>query len=354
MKKITFFIYNIYTTGGTEKVVSLIANELSKKYEVELISMCKTKDEPAFKLNKNIKVINIMNKVPEPLRLYFPYLQLKLMKALKNYKTDAFICAGMRYVGLTIFMRRKTKYIAWEHFTSAQTKFLGITWYGRKMASKYADNIVVLTKRDMQKNIEMFNTKSKIDQIYNPIEITKQKVNYDINSKLIVSSGRLCYQKGYDILLDVASKVFEKHPDWQWHIYGDGPEKENLEKSIIEKRLEKNVILKGRTNKMLELYKEYAMFVMTSRFEGFAMVNIEAHYSKLPIVSFDCDCGPDEIIQDGVNGYLIECFDTDKMANKINYLIENPDVRKEMSDNTFLDKEKLQMKNIIKEWDKIL
>ena len=110
----------------------------------------------------------------------------------------------------------------------------------------------------------------------------------------------------------------------------------------------------GRTNKMNELYKKYAMYVMTSRFEGFAMVNIEAHYAKLPIISFNCDCGPDEIIQDGVNGYLVRCFDIDMMANKINYLIENPNVRIDMSSNTLLDKDKLQLENIIFKWKKII
>ena len=105
---------------------------------------------------------------------------------------------------------------------------------------------------------------------------------------------------------------------------------------------------------MNEKYKDYAMFVMTSRYEGFAMVNIEAHFAKLPIVSFNCNCGPDEIIQDGINGYLVDCFDTNQMAEKINYLIENSDVRIQMSQNTSLDKEKLDMKNIIKEWEKIL
>lgn len=225
---------------------------------------------------------------------------------------------------------------------------------GRKIAAKYADKIVVLTKKDMQMNIDKYRTRSKIVQIYNPIEEIELSDEYSLTSKKIVSCGRMQYQKGFDILVDVAEKVLKKHPDWEWHIYGDGMQKEMLENLIKEKGLEKNLKLMGRTNNMNALYKEYAMFVMTSRYEGFAMVNIEAHFAKLPIVSFNCNCGPDEIIQDGVNGYLIDCFDIDKMAEKINYLIENPDLRVEMSNNTSLDKEKLKMENIIKEWEKIL
>ena len=206
----------------------------------------------------------------------------------------------------------------------------------------------------MKLNIDKFKTQDKIVQIYNPSEIGKSLKDYQKDSKKIVSCGRIDSQKGFDMLVDVAEKVLRKHSDWEWHIYGDGPKKEELIKKISEKKLEQNVKLMGKTNKMNELYSEYAMFVMTSRYEGFAMVNIEAHFAKLPIVSFNCNCGPDEIIQDGINGYLVNCFDIDEMAERINSLIENQNLRIEMSQNTFLDKEKLKMDNIMKEWDKIL
>lgn len=227
-------------------------------------------------------------------------------------------------------------------------------WLGRKLSTKYADKIVVLTKRDMELNKKMFNSDGKIVQIYNPIEATVTKTDYDEGSKKIVTAGRLTSQKGLDMLIEIADRVFKKHSDWEWHIYGDGPMEEELTKKIKEKNLSNNVKLMGKTDKMNELYSEYAMYVMTSRYEGFAMVNIEAHFAKLPIVSFNCNCGPDEIIQDGINGYVVDCFDIEKMAEKINTLIENPDLRKKMSNNTMLDKEKLKMENIIKEWEKII
>ena len=354
MKKITFFIYDMYKMGGTERVLSIIANKLVEKYDVEIVSIYKYSEKPAFYLNPKIKIINILEKELTPYKLYYFYLAYKIRKALKNYKTDIFICAGMRQIDVSIFMRKKAKYIAWEHSNSGAPN-PGVAFNtGRKLAAKYADNIVVLTKKDMQLNKEMFGSEGKITHIYNPISVNISNTSYDIDSKKIVSVGRLEYEKGYDMLVEVASKVFAKHPDWEWHIYGAGNEKENLEKLILENQIQNNLKLVGTTNTMQEKYKEYAMSVMTSRHEGFPMVNIEAHSAKLPIVSFNCNCGPDEIIQDGVNGFLIDCFDIDKMADKINYLIENPKLRKEMSDNTMLDKEKLDIENIIKEWEKIL
>ncbi len=354
MKKITFFIQQVYGAGGTERVLSLIANELSKEYDVEIISMFKTKPVPFYELNEKITLNYIFEKEYNSYLLYFPYILYKAKKFFKSYHTDIFICTGMGMVIPTIHMAKKTTYIAWEHFNSNIGGFGSLKWWCRKIAALKADKIVVLTEKDLNLYKLNFNPRAELVHIYNPTEKNSFKYDYDMSSKKILSVGRLSYQKGFDMLVDVASKIFDKHKDWEWHIYGDGEDREKINQLIIDKNLQNNVKLMGRTDKMKELYNEYAMYVMTSRYEGFAMVNIEAHYAKLPIVSFNCDCGPDEIIQDGINGYLVECFDIDKMADRINYLIENKEVRKKMSDNTMLDKEKLQMENVIKEWKKIL
>lgn len=356
MKKITFFIHGIYKMGGTERVVGMIANELIKKYEVEIISLHKDSDKPFYSLNKNIKIIDILGKELQPVKLYYPYLRYKTKKALKDYHTDVFICAGMGDVGLTSFMRKKTKYITWEHFTALQGKVGGIMWLGRVLSKKYANKIIVLTKKDVELNHEKFKTDyEKLVQIYNPIEPhINHDDTYNIHSKRIISAGRFTNEKGFDLLVEVAVKVFKKHPDWEWHIYGDGEEFQRINELILEKKLQNNLKLMGRTNKLYSLYKDYSFCVVTSRFEGFGMVIIEAHSSKLPVISFNCNCGPDELIIDGVNGYLIDCFNIDRMAEKINYLIEHEDVRKKMSEKTYVDKEKLQIENIIKEWEKFL
>ena len=177
---------------------------------------------------------------------------------------------------------------------------------------------------------------------------------YDVESKKIISAGRLVNIKGFDMLIDVASKVFDKHPNWEWHIYGEGELREELEEKIARNGLQQHLKLMGRTDKLLELYKNYALFVLTSRYEGLGMVNIEAHGAHLPIVSFNCPFGPGEIIKNDINGYLVECFDIEKMADKINFLIENKDKRIEMSQNTMIDKEKFSMDNVIKKWKEIL
>ena len=356
MKKIVFFIHNMFAKAGTERVTTIIANELSKYYEVEILSLYKTAQKPFFDINKNIKVNYIFEMDPLPIKSGWLKNRKKVKAFLGGYKNvDIFICVDTSMMPYCVFLNKYTRVMVWEHFNSNFGKVGGFSWLGRKLASKHDIETIVLTKKDLKINQKRFKTK-RVYQIYNPVEFEVPNTEYDINSKQIISVGRINIQKGFDMIPSFAKEIFDKHPDWQWHIYGDcdNEEGEKLKKAIKDVGLEKNVILKGVSNKIKEVYPKYSFYVLTSRFEGFAMVSIEAHSFKLPIVSFDCECGPDEIIQDGINGYLVDCFNTKEMAQKINYLIEHPDERKKMSDNTSLDKDKLMLKNVVEEWKKVL
>ena len=105
---------------------------------------------------------------------------------------------------------------------------------------------------------------------------------------------------------------------------------------------------------MLEKYKEYGMCVLTSYREGLPLVLLEAKINKLPIISFDIDTGPREIIKDGVNGFLIEPYDTRLMAIKINELLMNEKKRKSFSQNSVLGIEKFRLKEIILKWETLI
>ena len=147
------------------------------------------------------------------------------------------------------------------------------------MSSKMCEKIIVLTEQTKNEYKKLFGiADNKICAIPNFIDenIFKFKAKYNKDSKLIISSGRLTKEKGFDMLIDVATMVFSKHSDWQWHIYGDGPEYGKIMELIKEKNLEKNVKLKGLADNMYDKYKNYGIFVLTSYREGFALVLLEA------------------------------------------------------------------------------
>ena len=179
-------------------------------------------------------------------------------------------------------------------------------------------------------------------------------VSYDANSKLILSSGRLTYQKGFDLLVDVAAKVLPDHPDWQWKILGEGEDRSLLEQKIHDAQLDGRLILKGHVDDVNSYYRQSAMFVMTSRFEGLPMVLLEAKAHRLPLVSFDCPTGPAEIIEDAVNGAIVPLGDIDVMAKAVNNLIEDRSKRIEYSNMSGSNTERYKMKTIRDDWLRLL
>ena len=118
--------------------------------------------------------------------------------------------------------------------------------------------------------------------------------------------------------------------------------------------MEQNLILQGNVKNIEDYYRKSAMFVLTSRAEGFGLVLTEAKKECLPCVSFRCPAGPGEIIQEGVNGYLIDCFNIKAMAEKINQLIENQDIRKKFSDNSMVGTEKFNIDKIGEQWMELI
>ncbi|PWL55888.1 MAG: hypothetical protein DBY38_00170 [Clostridium cadaveris] len=358
MTNITVLVTNIYKCGGVQRVVSMLANNLvgTGKYKITILSMFKTADNPYFDLNEDIVVNNIYNEHFSLKRGYF-----KAVRGLKKFfdknKTDILIFAGMGYgsiVRLAISRRQNIKLIGWEHQSFFFGKKFGLEWLGKRIAAAHMDAVVVLTKEDYKYYKDNLKNIKKIEQIYNPINEKVKSGNYKSNSQAIISCGGLVPQKGFDYAVDVARIVFAKHPNWQWHIYGDGIERSILENKINGYHLENNLILKGYCENIYDKYKDYAIYAMTSRHEGFPMVLLEAKANKLPIVSFNCKCGPSEIVKDSINGYLIPCFDVKKMSEKIINLIENKEKRIQLSNNSIVGDENLSISEIVEKWDRLI
>jgi glycosyltransferase involved in cell wall biosynthesis len=198
--------------------------------------------------------------------------------------------------------------------------------------------------------------KNKNVLIYNPVEdkLFESAPTYDAESKKIISVGRLCYAKNYDLLIKIADRVLGNHPDWSWDIYGDGEEFSRLKSLIEGTSVADRLTLKGNVLNIYDLYSEYSFLVMTSRYEGFPMVLLEGAAKSLPLVSFDIETGPNEIISDGVNGCLISAGDEDAMVERIEDLIQDPEKRKKMSENAYCTPQNFSVERICKEWKSLL
>lgn len=353
--KIAIFVLNIFQNGRIERAVSVICNQLAKtgKYNIAIISIFKTAETPIIDIDERIVIHNLF-KEPFSISSNFFVIANALENMVIGLRPSVFINAGMFYVPLSFRATMDIKTISWEHFNMLVGKKDGNTWFGRRLASKSSNCIVVSTKRDMENYLNSMERINRIEQIYNPCDFSSGNTAYNPDTKRIISHGSFIHQKGFDMLVKVAEKVLAEHPDWSWDIYGNKNGRKSIEGIIEENGLSEQLMIKERTTAVHELYKDYSLFVMTSRFEESGMDIVEAQINKLPVVSFNCDCGPGELIAEDVNGHLIECFDIDAMAEKIGDLIENREKRIKFSGKADLYKSKLDVEVIASRWEQLI
>lgn len=359
MKKIAFIITGIYHISGVSSATSIIANELAKKgdYEISIITLTDRSNTQFVDLNENIKIIKIFDK-PVNLKLNVLKILRKLRGIISKNEFDVVISSVLFFPMLYLSYKRcnNIKLIAWEHATiEPQIKRLSIKYLIRKLAAEKSDALVVITKEAKNVYLQRYKKARKIVQIYNSIEkLNTASYNYNSNSKKIISAGALLDIKGFDIAIKVAKLALENHPDWQWHIYGEGKEKNILEELIVGYGLQNQVKLMGYSNKLSDLYKEYSFYVLTSRSESFGMVILEAQKNNLPVISFDCPYGPRELIVDGINGFLIAPFNEINMVNKIKEMISNQEVREKMSSNARQLSGGMNKEAVVERWESLL
>lgn len=328
---IAFLLGRVSEKGGISRVTSILSKELlnSETYNnIHIISY-----HPKEKLEygwSNKLIFHDLLKSRFSMRKGFFKAAINLIKVLKTNEINILIAAGHNVGPLAIVSSwfTKTKIVYWSHSSYKASTNSQYRLLNEKFTAIFSKCIVSLTKTD-EKNYNNETLSRRVVQIYNPIDpILESSIHkYDLKSKVIISVGRLTHQKNFSLLVEVAKIVLEKHKNFCWHIYGSGEEEKEIKEKIAINNLEGKLILMGHTNNLYDLYDNYSLMVMTSRYEGFPMTLIEGMACNLPLVSFDIPTGPNEIIRDNRNGFLIEPFNIIEMATKINTLIENPTMR---------------------------
>lgn len=356
MIHISFFSGDITRSGGTENVSVMIANELSQKtdYEISFISLFEERDIPFFSINPAIQRFRLYPTATHGIQHYFDTCK-RLRNIVATQHIDVLIDIDCILDMYSLPLRKTgVKVVSWEHFNYLQNPDVPYRRLTRRWAARSADAIVTLTETDKKLYQSNLKLKCPIVAIPNPMEMPDSPASYDADSHLILSSGRLTYQKGFDLLVEVASKVLPGHPDWTWMILGEGEDRPMLEQKIRDAHLDGRLVLKGRVDDVDSYYRRSAMFVMTSRFEGLPMVLLEAKAHRLPLVSFDCPTGPAEIIEDGVNGTLVPPGDVDSIAAAVNELIESQAKRVEYSAMSGSNANRYDINTIMQNWIRIL
>lgn len=367
--KIVYTINSIRGLGGIQKVTLLKANALADipQNKVYIIVTDNWMNHPLIhELSPKITFINLqinyykddykskLHQIISNFKIINHYL--KLQKVISQINPDIIISVGQSEKYIVPLLQTNAIKIREIHFNSNYrnftykskilAKFLNFLDY--KVMSKGYNKMVLLTKEDKD---TYFKNNNKFIYIHNPVTFDQTNtVNYNPNSNYVIGVGRLNMQKDFISLIKAWHLVQRECPTWKLKIVGEGPERTNLEQEIKRLNLGNSVVLTGYSNNIKKEMSESSIFVLTSLYEGFGLVLLEAMACGLPSVAFACQFGPKDIITDEKNGLLIYNRDIKSLSENLIYLIQHLYVRKEMSNQALKRVDDFSINNIINQW----
>lgn len=376
--KLAFLCNNMKSTNGVERVLSqrlsLLAD--SGEYDVYLITYNQYEAPFSFPISTRVHFIDLATRYINrcSYRGFFQYWdryvsKIKFVRALyaslDKIHPDVITCVDIHLVDLQTIINYKTdaikvvechcglsSYFADLKRTSSSIKrFLGLLTKKEIVRTiKRFDKLIVMSELEK----EDWGIDKKVVFIPNMLVAYPSEVkNNNLYQKRVISVGRYAYQKGYDMLLYAWRIVQEKHSDWSLHVFGsrdgDMGDYDKL-KMIKEKNQLNNVYLHPVTNDVYSEYSKSDFYVMSSRFESFGLVLIEAMSCGLPVISFDCKYGPRSIVKSGQTGVLVSENDVEKIAGAIISMIENEEMRHMMGVNARLESKRYLPENIMPLW----
>lgn len=369
--KLVYITPALYMAGGVERVLTLKANYFAEHFGYDItIILTEGKDKPLFySLSNKIKVINLNIGFEELWTCSFVkkvFVYLKKQRQFKKALTKELMCIRP---DITIsLLRREINFINdikdgsrkigelhvnranYRNFEANDSNFIknlfAKFWMHSLVAKlKKLNRFVVLTEEDKDAWPELKN----IRVIPDPLSFLPTKYS-ELMERRVIAVGRYVYQKGFDMLLQAWSKIDKLYPDWQLAIFGDG------DRTPYEKQMKtfgvdaKRCHLNGPTPNIQQEYVNSSIFVFSSRFEGFGMVLVEAMACGLPVVSFDCPCGPKDIVRDGEDGLLVENGNIDLLASSLSRLMNDETLRQSMSKAGLKNVQRFNIEQIAEQW----
>lgn len=369
--KIIYIYDAIARIGGTEKILVDKMNSLTTEYdqEIYLITTCQGNHPIVFPLSPKVKHTDLSVRFHTIYnysffkRIYMSWkMDRQLIKKL-NEITDKIrpdIIIATTYYGADTICKIKcnAKKIIESHcainFTGQhdgiKRNYISNLFKIWKLNKSYtaikkrSDAIVTLTKGDAKD----WNVNNVV-VIPDIIDI-KNKEYSQLTNKTAIFVGRFIYQKGLERMLEAWKIVVNERKDWTLKLVGEGELKNELKEQCQKLGIETNVMFVPATKDIAKEYINSSVFLFTSRFEGFGLVLVEAMQCGVPCISFDCPYGPSDIIDSGINGYLIEDGDIERFAQAVLKLINDDELRKKMGKEAINKAECYRPEIIMPKW----
>ncbi|MGV8139815.1 MAG: glycosyltransferase family 4 protein [Mangrovibacterium sp.] len=368
--RILYYLPSLFNSGGTERITTLKANYLAEQrgYEVIILTSEQQGHPPYFPLSDKIRTADLgvcfdSNNSPSRLLklLNYPFkyysFKRKFSKALYQYAPDITITTLRRELYFIHSIRDGSAKVGEFHYTrSAYTSsFVKGSNFLIRLVNKYWEKFFIRHLNKLSKVVLLTNSEKQIWPELNNAFVVPNPLAFfpatasGCEEKKVISVGRYVFDKGFDMLIDVWKIVHQRHKDWKLYIYGSGY-KESLNDQISSLRLNDSCFLEEPVKNIEEKYLGSSIFALCSRHEGFGMVIAEAMACGVPPVSFNCPGGPRDIIQDGIDGILVEHEDINQMAQKICYLIENRNIRVQIGKQAKINIQRFKLERVMEQW----
>lgn len=371
--KIAYCTPALYMAGGVERVLSMKASHMAERYghDVTIILTDGAGKPFYYPLSPKVKTINLdigfeelwtcsfAKRVTVYLRKQRRYRRA-LASTLMELRPDVTVSLLRREINFICDIRDGSKKVGELHVNRANyrnfeagdsnvVKRAFAAWWMNSLVRQLRrlDRFVVLTHEDRAAWSELRN----VTVIPNPLTVQPVAAS-DQSSKRVISVGRYAYQKGFDILLTAWSMIEKSHPDWSLDIYGDG-DRQPYETLAASLRVDPaRCRLHPATKDIGRAYADASLYVMSSRFEGFGLVLVEAMAHGLPVVSFDCPCGPKDIVTPG-SGVLVPRGDTAALARSLATLMDDEPHRRSMSATALKRAADFAVERIGEQWNNL-